>query len=60
LQDLISRDAVFYNKTMFTAFLGYSKKQVEQMAIDEYLKCMVMITEVLKLWHAPFQKQDND
>ena len=45
---------------MFTAFLGYNKKQVEQMAIDEYLKCMVMLPEVLKLWHAPFQKQDND
>jgi hypothetical protein len=43
---------------MFTAFLGYSRKQVEEMSIDEYLKCMVMLPEILKLWHTPFQNNE--
>lgn len=43
---------------MFRAFLNYSGKEVEEMTIDEYMDNAIMLTEVLKIWHAPFQKED--
>lgn len=58
-EKLIARNPVLYNKTMFRAFLGLSEKEVRQMTISEYMDNVIMLKEVLKLWHAPFQKQDD-
>lgn len=44
---------------MFRAFLGLTKKEVDKMTIGDYLDNVVMLKEVLKLWHAPFQKTDE-
>ena len=55
---LIARNAVFYNKTMFRAFLMYSGKELEDMTLQEYMDCQIMLPEVLKIIHAPFQKTD--
>lgn len=55
---LIAREPVFYQKTMFRAFLGYSGTEIEEMTLGEYMDNVIMLREVLKLWHAPFQKED--
>jgi len=55
---LIARDPVLYQKTMFRAFLGYSKNEVDELTISDYMDNVIMLREVLKLWHAPFQKED--
>lgn len=57
---LIARDPVLYHKTMFRAFLGKSKKDTDEMSISEYLDDIILLKEVLKLWHAPFQREDED
>ena len=56
---LIARNAVFYNKTMFRAFLMYSGKELDEMSLQEYMDCQIMLPEVLKIIHAPFQKTDD-
>jgi hypothetical protein len=44
---------------MFRAFLGHSKDEVKEMGIQEFIDNSIVLTEVLKLWHAPFQKSDE-
>lgn len=39
---------------MFRAFLNYSGKEIENMGIQEFMDCTVVLDRVLKLWHAPF------
>jgi len=55
---LIARNAVFYNKTMFRAFLMYSGKELEDMTLQEYMDCQIMLPEVLRIIHAPFQNNE--
>jgi len=43
---------------MFRAFLMYSGKELEDMTLQEYMDCQIMLPEVLKIIHAPFQKTD--
>jgi hypothetical protein len=51
---LIARDPVFYKKTLFRAFLHYSKNELEEMTVEEYMDNVIMLDEVLKLIHAPY------
>jgi len=44
---------------LFRAFLGYNKAEIDNLSIQEYIDSSIMLTETLKLMHAPFQKQDN-
>ena len=44
---------------MFRAFLNYTRDDCEQMSISEYIDSIIMLKEVLKLIHAPFQKTDE-
>ena len=57
--NLIGRDPVLYQKTMFMAFLNLRKEDVDEMTMREYMDNVIMLREVLKLWHAPFQKEDD-
>lgn len=56
---LIARNAVFYKKTLFRAFLHLSKKECDEMPMQEYLDYCIMLEEVLKLIHAPYLSHDN-
>jgi len=56
---MIARDPVKYKKTMFRAFLNYTKKEVDQMTIREYIDSTIILNEVLKIWHAPYIKHDE-
>lgn len=53
-QNLIARNPVFYKKTLFRAFLNYSGKELEEMGLDEYFDCCIMLDKVLQIMHAPF------
>lgn len=55
---LLERNPIFYNKLMFRSFLNYSGEELENMGIEEYLDCTVVLGEVLKMWHAPYLKHD--
>jgi hypothetical protein len=57
IDELIARNPVFYKKTMFRAFLNLSKEECDNMSIGEYMDYSVALDQVLKLWHAPFQKE---
>ena len=57
--DLIKRDPVFFQKTMFRAFLHLSKKECEEMSIDEYMNYTIMLKKVLETIHAPFMEHNN-
>ena len=54
ITNLIARDPVLYKKTLFRAFLNYSKKETDKMTIQEYIDNTIILEDVLKLWHAPF------
>ena len=56
--ELIARDPVKYNKTMFRAFLHLSRKEVEQMSIRDYLDYQILLKETLLLIHAPYNKSN--
>ena len=43
---------------MFRAFLGYTKQEIDELSLGEYIDSTIMLTEALKLLHAPFQKED--
>lgn len=57
--DLITRNPVFYKKTMFRAFLHYGREEVEFMTLQEYMDACIMLDEVLKIIHAPYIKGDD-
>ena len=57
--NLIARNPVLYKKTLFRAFLNYSKKECDKMTLDEYLNNVIILEDVLKLWHAPFLHHDE-
>jgi hypothetical protein len=59
VQDLIARNPVFYQKTMFRAFLHYSGKELKKMSLDEYKDCSIMLGEVLRTLHAPYMDHDK-
>jgi hypothetical protein len=54
LTNLIARNPVMYKKTLFRAFLNYSKKECDKMTLTEYLNSNVILESVLKIWHSPF------
>ena len=58
VQNLIARDAVFYKKTMFRAFLHITKLELDDMDWQEYLDYSIMLEEYLLLLHAPYMKED--
>jgi hypothetical protein len=58
-EELIARNPIFYKKSMFRAFLGYSENRTDKMSIQEYLDCCVILHDVLRIWHAPFLDHDN-
>jgi len=43
---------------MFRAFLMYSGKELEDMTLQEYMDCQIMLPEVLRIIHAPFQNNE--
>lgn len=53
-EELIARDPVLYQKTMFRAFLHLERDEVENMSMQEYIDNHILLNEVLKLIHAPF------
>lgn len=57
IKNLIARDDVFYNKTLFRAFLHLSKEECDAMTLQEYLDYLLMFRETMKLFHAPYQKK---
>jgi hypothetical protein len=57
-KELLARDPVLYQKTCFRAFLNLGPKEIKKMTLQEYMDYTVMLSEVLKLWHAPFQKEE--
>lgn len=59
LDDFIAREPFLYKKTLFRAFLGFSRKECEKMTMGEYINAAVMLENVLKLWHAPFMPHDK-
>lgn len=56
--ELLARDPVFYQKTCFRAFLHLTKEECDDMSPDRFTDYCIMLKEVLKLLHAPFQKND--
>ena len=60
VEELIARNPVFYKKTLFRAFLHYSGKELEEMSMDEYRDCDIMLNQVLKLIHAPYINHENN
>ena len=50
---------MFYQQTLFRAFLHLDKQECEEMGLDDYIKYTIMLKEVLKLHHAPFISHDN-
>lgn len=59
-QNLISSDPLFYNMSMFRAFLHLTSDDIENMSIDDYLKYSAILKDVLRIIHAPFLNHDND
>lgn len=57
--ELIARNAVFYKKTLFRAFLHLEKKECDRMTLQEYMDYSIMLEEVLKLIHAPYLDHNN-
>jgi len=57
--NLIARDPVFFQKSMFRAFLHYNTEDLENMSIDEYMKCSIILKEYLKILHAPYMDHNN-
>lgn len=53
-KNLIARNDVFYNKTLFRAFLNYSEKECLEMSTQKYIDSLIMLQVVLRLTHAPF------
>lgn len=51
---LIARNAVFYKKTLFQAFLHLSDKQIENMTMQEYLDYCVIFKDAILILHAPY------
>jgi len=49
---------VFYNKTLFRAFLFLTKQECDEMTQQEYMDYLVMFREVMRFHHAPFMKKD--
>ena len=43
---------------MFRAFLHYTGEELDNMGIDEYLKCNVALIEALKILHAPYMNHE--
>lgn len=56
---LIARNAVFYKKTMFGAFLRLSSKEKEEMTMQEYLDYCVIFKDAIRIIHLPYIN-DND
>ena len=57
--ELIARNHVLYKKTLFRAFLHYSKEEVDTMTIQDYIDSTIMLKEVLNLTHAPFMDHEK-
>lgn len=55
-EKVLTSDPVFYQKTLFRSFLHLTKEECDEMGIDEYIKYNVMLTEHLKLLHAPYME----
>jgi len=53
-ENLIARDPVFYQKTLFRAFLHLDKEETENMTYQQYMDYQIMLKECLKLLHAPY------
>lgn len=54
LENLQNSDPVFYNISLFRAFLNYSERECEEMSINKYINSIIVLHEVLRLHHAPF------
>ncbi len=59
ISELIARDAVFYKKTLFRAFLHLTKEECDDMTFQRYIDYSVALESVLRLIHAPYMKQDD-
>ena len=50
-KDLVARDPVFFNKTLFRAFLFLTKKEIENMSLTDYKNYCIMLKKTLELHH---------
>lgn len=55
---MITRNAVFYKKTLFRAFLLLTRDEIENMSMQEYMDYDIMLDEVLRFMHAPYLPHD--
>ena len=49
---------MFYQQTLFRAFLHLDKQECEEMVLDDYIKYTIMLKEYLKILHAPYMKTE--
>lgn len=56
---MITRNAVFYKKTLFRAFLRLTTSDLDNMSMQEYMDYDIMLDEVLKFIHAPYLPHDQ-
>ena len=50
-KDLVERDPVFFNKTLFRSFLFLTKKECENMSLTDYENYCIMLKKTLELHH---------
>lgn len=56
IKDMLDNAPYFYDKRYIMAFIGYSKQEVDDMGVLEYIRCMAIVGELKKYWHLPFRK----
>lgn len=61
IKELLARNPVFYNRTMFRAFLGLNTKDMTAMTAGEYVDYCLMLNHVIHMWDriaiSPFAEQ---
>jgi hypothetical protein len=55
--NLVARNPVFFQKSLFRAFLHLTKEECDKMTLTEYMDYTVMLKKTLELIHAPFMKE---
>lgn len=58
LEEYAAREPVKYKMTLFRAFLGRTPEECSTMSAQDFNDDSIMLVQVLKMWHAPFQKHD--
>ena len=57
--ELLARNPMFYQTSMFRAFLHYGDEKIDNLGYDEFIDSSIMLKEVLKVFHAPYIKKED-